>query len=405
LTDEKGAMLYQVDVAKEGMLAKRAYPLSLTIESQTFNLGTLNIVLDKASLEERIDELWKFSLATSFCVAFVSSLLLVWLFHHWVGLQLQQVSLYASQLNAQNLASPLVLQNPYAPDDEIGSIVLALSNMQSKLLIEFERRSAVEVELKAYQSHLEAMVDDRTKQLARQTQVLESQSHILVEQNAELNAFAHTVAHDLKHPITSLIGISTLLSKAFDSLDKEQQQAFLEQILQSSQKMNAMINGLLQLASLRSDETPILVDVDMRATIDGALKTLSSLIAEYNPIIVVYPNFPVVKANAQWVEEIWLNYISNAIKYGGEPAFITIGFDEQDSSSRYTFWVEDRGVGLSPEQASDLFTEFNRLHTQRHDSHGLGLSIVRRICNKLGGKCGYEHIRDGGSRFWFSIPN
>ncbi len=386
------------------ILGKRTYNLAISIDNQEFKLGTLKVVLDSTALDLQLSELWKVSLLTAFTVTMISSFLLVWLFHHWVVLQLQQVSTYASQLNAQNLSTPLVLTRPTAPDDEIGAIVVALTEMQQQLLKEFERRATAEGELRAYQSHLETMVDNRTQQLAEQTKALESQSKILVEQNSELNAFAHTVAHDLKHPITSLIGLSTLLSKAFDSLEKDQQQEFLQQILQSSIKMNSMINGLLQLASLRSDEQPETSTVDMNATVQDALKNLSTLVQEYNPIVMVYPNMPTLQSHGQWIEEIWLNYISNAIKYGGEPAFVTIGFDKSKTDNTYTFWVEDRGAGVSSEKADRLFTEFSRLHTLRKDSHGLGLSIVKRICNKLGGQCGYEPNKDGGSRFWFSLP-
>lgn len=386
------------------LLGQRDYDLAISIDSQDFKLGTLKVVLDSSILDQKISELWKVSLLTSFAVTLASSFLLVWLFHQWVVLQLQQVSTYASQLNAQNLATPLVLTRPTAPDDEIGAIVVALTEMQKQLLLEFERRASAEGELLAYQSHLEKLVDDRTQQLAEQTKALESQTKILVEQNSELNAFAHTVAHDLKHPITSLIGISTLLSKAFDSLDKNQQQEFLQQMLQSSIKMNSMINGLLQLASLRSDEQPETSIVDMNVLVQDALENLSTLVHEYNPVLMVYPNMPRLQSHGQWIEEIWLNYISNAFKYGGKPACITIGFDKSEAGHSYTFWVEDHGPGVPPHQAARLFTEFSRLHTLRKDSHGLGLSIVKRICNKLGWQCGYEPNNASGSRFWFSLP-
>lgn len=326
LTDDSGTETLHELRQVQNILGQHEYDLPISIDNQRFNLGKLKVILDRAELDKRIGEVWRLSLLSSFAVTLASSFLLVWLFHHWVVLQLQQVSSYASQLNSHNLANPLILKKPTAPDDEIGAIVSALTEMQQQLLKEFERRATAEGELKAYQSTLEAMVDDRTQQLAEQTKALESQSKILVEQNFELNAFAHTVAHDLKHPITSLIGLSTLLSKAFDSLEKDQQQEFLQQILQSSVKMNSMINGLLQLASLRSDEQPERSLVDINVTVQDALKNLSSLVQEFNPILMVYPNMPQLQSHGQWIEEIWLNYISNAIKYGGQPAFITIGF-------------------------------------------------------------------------------
>lgn len=404
LTDDSGQVTRLEESVSVTPLAEQVFPLNINIEGQEFALGSLKIVLDSAAIDKRIREVMTNSLITAFLVTLGSSFLLVWLFHHWVVLQLQQVSSYASQLNAENLAQELVLKKPTAPDDEIGKIVSALTEMQQKLLQEFEKRAVAEEELKAHQARLEVIVDERTRQLVNQAEALEVQSKALTQQNMELNAFAHTVAHDLKHPVTSLIGTSTLLSKAFDSLDRTQQQDFLQQILQSSLKMNAMINGLLQLASLRANETPDFALVNIQLTVQDALNSLAVLIAETKPLITIQPNLPVVRTYGQWIEEIWLNYLSNAIKYGGHPAMISIGF-RHDSQTGFTiFWVDDRGPGIMPEQASKLFTEFHRLHTERKDSHGLGLSIVQRICNKLGGQCGYERNAQGGSRFWFSLP-
>jgi two-component system, sensor histidine kinase and response regulator len=68
------------------------------------------------------------------------------------------------------------------------------------------------------------------------------------------------------------------------------------------------------------------------------------------------------------------------------------------------FWVADNGVGLTPEQQQQLFTPFERLHNVRADGHGLGLSIVRRILEKLGGEAGVESVPGEGSRFYFTLP-
>lgn len=404
LTDDSGKTSKLVKSIPVTVLGEKTYTLTIDIEGQHFELGTLKVVLDSTAIDKRVIEVMTSSLITAFLVTLVSSLLLVWLFHHWVVMQLQQVSSYASQLNAENLDQSLVLKKPTAPDDEIGKIVAALSEMQQKLLQEFEKRAVAEDELKSHQNRLEIIVDERTKQLVQQAEALEVQSKALAQQNMELNAFAHTVAHDLKHPLTSLIGVSTLLSKAFDSLEKNQQQQFLQQIIQSSLKMNAMINGLLQLASLRSDETPDFAPVNMQLTVQDALNSLAVLIADTKPNITIQPNMPVLRTYGQWIEEIWLNYLSNAIKYGGNPATIHIGFEHEREAGRVLFWVDDFGPGVAAGQSDKLFTEFHRLHTVRKDSHGLGLSIVRRICNKLGGQCGYKTNTFGGSRFWFSLP-
>ena len=107
-----------------------------------------------------------------------------------------------------------------------------------------------------------------------------------------------------------------------------------------------------------------------------------------------------------WIEEVWVNYLSNAIKYGGKPPRLALGFDRpapgpQPGMIRY--WVRDNGPGLSAEQQAVLFTPFERLKNLRVRGHGLGLSIVRRVVEKLGGQVGVESSPGEGSLFYFTL--
>jgi two-component system, sensor histidine kinase and response regulator len=103
------------------------------------------------------------------------------------------------------------------------------------------------------------------------------------------------------------------------------------------------------------------------------------------------------------VAEVWANYLSNAIKYGGDPPRAELGAD-LPADGRVRFWVRDNGPGLSPEDQARLFAPFERLHQVRAQGHGLGLSIVRRIVEKLGGEVGVESAVGQGSTFWFTLP-
>jgi len=115
-----------------------------------------------------------------------------------------------------------------------------------------------------------------------------------------------------------------------------------------------------------------------------------------------------------WVEEIWVNYLSNAIKYGGRPPRLELGADplpnpppqagEGLGGGMIRFWVRDHGAGLTPEDQARLFTPFTRLDQVRVKGHGLGLSIVRRIVEKLGGQVGVESQVGQGSTFSFTLP-
>jgi two-component system sensor histidine kinase/response regulator len=103
------------------------------------------------------------------------------------------------------------------------------------------------------------------------------------------------------------------------------------------------------------------------------------------------------------VEEIWTNYVSNAIKYGGVPPRVEVGASNEGEQI-VRFWVRDNGPGLNEQQRQRLFTEFARLEPRRSEGHGLGLSIVQRIAEKLGGRVGCESAPGKGSTFWFTLP-
>jgi signal transduction histidine kinase len=100
---------------------------------------------------------------------------------------------------------------------------------------------------------------------------------------------------------------------------------------------------------------------------------------------------------------VWANYISNALKYGGRPPRLELGAtDGADGTVR--FWVRDNGYGLTTEEQARLFTPFTRLSKVSAQGHGLGLSIVRRIMERMGGKAGVESQQGLGSLFTFTLP-
>jgi two-component system sensor histidine kinase/response regulator len=106
---------------------------------------------------------------------------------------------------------------------------------------------------------------------------------------------------------------------------------------------------------------------------------------------------------APWIEEVWVNYLSNAMKYGGRPPLVELGAMEQPDAM-VRFWVRDNGEGLSLDEQSRLFTPYTQLHLVRARGHGLGLSIVLRIVKKLGGEVGVESQVGHGSTFAFTLP-
>jgi PAS domain S-box-containing protein len=229
--------------------------------------------------------------------------------------------------------------------------------------------------------------------------------------NAELDAFAHTVAHDLKNPLTTLLGFSMLTETQYQRLDAEQVIRNLQIITRTGQKMTSIINELLLLASVRQMEEVATRPLDMAAIVAEVIARLQPMIAEHQAAIVVPDTWPTAIGYPAWVEEVWVNYLSNAIKYGGCPEeniapHIEVGWTADQASAEATirFWVRDNGPGLSESERQRIFTQFTRMHEARAEGHGLGLSIVQRIVTKLGGTVGLESQAEGGSCFYFTLP-
>jgi two-component system sensor histidine kinase/response regulator len=225
----------------------------------------------------------------------------------------------------------------------------------------------------------------------------------LREHNQELDAFAHTVAHDLKGPVNLIIGFSEILKEDVAALTREEMQKYLYIVEQNGTKMSNIIDELLLLSETRSLDVQT-EPVDMGAIVNAAQLRLRHMIEEEQAEIARSNSWPLVMGYGPWLEEVWVNYLSNAIKYGGEPPRIEVGATARGNMVR--FWVKDNGPGVPPEDQARLFTPFTRLDQVRAKGHGLGLSIVRRIMDKLDGRAGIESdgVPGQGSLFYFELP-
>jgi len=222
----------------------------------------------------------------------------------------------------------------------------------------------------------------------------------LAEQNEELEAFAHTVAHDLKNPISAIM-IATMAASDPALYDREKQ-SFLADIKGTAIKMNSIIENLMMLARVRKSEIH-LEALDMQEILNSVFVRLRPLIKEHRAEIHAQQDWPEAVGYGPWIEEVWANYLSNAIQYGGEPPCIEMGADSQPDGM-LRFWIRDNGHGIPLEEQSKLFNPFPQIQTLRSIGHGLGLSIVRRIIERLDGQVGVESQPGQGSTFFFTLP-
>lgn len=260
------------------------------------------------------------------------------------------------------------------------------------------------------ESNREGVLTERTFQslnlLGAQIAVALDNAMMLQERNQlieELDAYAHTVAHDLKQPVTVILGYLDLLKRyAGDKLDGKAN-SIVEEAQVGGLKLSRIIDELLLLSTVR-DQTDIPREkLHMEGLINGALSRLKGMISNADATVTQQAHWPEAASYGPWIEEVWTNYISNAIKYGGKPPHVELG-GEMLADGRARFWVRDNGPGISSKNQAQLFRQFERLDRTRAEGYGLGLSVVRRIIERLGGEVGVESKPGKGSLFYFILP-
>jgi PAS domain S-box-containing protein len=236
---------------------------------------------------------------------------------------------------------------------------------------------------------------------------LQEYTRELETRNAELDSFAHTVAHDLKNPLGAMVGYSEMILEYFDQMERAEMQSSLKMVSQTGMKMANIIDELMLLSSLRKAQQVKIGPFDMEQVVYESRRRMDDVLNEAQAEVILPDSWPLAIGYGAWVEEVWVNYLSNAVKYGGKPPRIELGWqaDQPANGREYLrFWVRDNGLGLSPVQQKQLFVEFARLEQTRAGGHGLGLSIVRRVVDKLAGQVGVESEVGVGSTFYFTLP-
>ena len=226
----------------------------------------------------------------------------------------------------------------------------------------------------------------------------------LHERNADLKAFSHTVAHDLKAPLQVLVGYSNLIaSEVPDDLPDEIREG-LKYIEAYAYKMKSMIDNLLLFSELGSADVE-LERVDMQVMVSLVLARFFEQLNERGVTVAVAADLPDAIAYSPWLEEVFANLIDNAIKYIGEDnEYPRIEISGYVIGDKVRYLISDNGVGIRPEDQASLFQMFTRFHRQAAEGSGLGLSIARRIITKLQGQIGVESEPGAGTTFWIELP-
>jgi PAS domain S-box-containing protein len=236
----------------------------------------------------------------------------------------------------------------------------------------------------------------------RMEEALHQYNAELQARNAELDAFALTVAHDIKNPLHLVLGHADVLLENHARLPAALVRESLQLILKSVRKLNSITDNLLLLSQVRQTEIA-LSPLDMTGIVAEARLRVAHLITDQT-VLSVPDQWPRALGYEPWVEEVWANYFSNALKYAGQPARIELG-GELQANGMVRFWIRDNGSGIAPAKQARLFTAFYQ-PTYSSSGHGLGLSIVKRIVEKLGGEVAVQSsgVPGEGCTFSFTLP-
>ncbi|MCU0481864.1 MAG: PAS domain-containing sensor histidine kinase [Anaerolineae bacterium] len=229
---------------------------------------------------------------------------------------------------------------------------------------------------------------------------MEAERQQLIE---DLDSFAHTVAHDLKNPLSVITSYAHFLHETFQFMSPEELRDGFDFLHKEGKRTITIVEELLLFASVQGQGSVEYAPLDMYTIVTDAKSRLAYMIHQAQTQIIVPEKWDLAVGYAPWVQEIWVNYISNAIKYGGKPPHVQLG-SELEANGMVRFWVKDNGAGIPAQDIPNLFSQFTQLKNMRVDGHGLGLSIVKRIAERLGGGVDVESALGKGSVFSFRLP-
>ncbi len=241
-------------------------------------------------------------------------------------------------------------------------------------------------------------VDD----LRQATETLTRQASELKRSNAELEQFAYVASHDLQEPLRMVASYTEMLGDRYRGRLDEKADKYIGYAVEGARRMQRLVADLLAFSRVGAARTA-LTRTDTGAVVARVLRTMRNTIAESGAEVEVGP-LPTVLVDAGQLEQVFLNLVSNAIKFrNSRPPRVTIGATREEGGWRFA--VTDNGIGIDKEFAGRIFQMFQRLHERgTYEGSGIGLAIVKKIVEHHGGRVWFESKPGLGSEFMFTLP-
>ena len=233
-------------------------------------------------------------------------------------------------------------------------------------------------------------------------EALEKRAAELLASNTELEHFAYVASHDLQEPLRMVISFMNLLEKRMDGQLDETNKQYIHFAVDGAKRMKTLIQDLLLYSRVGTNKENFTA-TDLNEVMQYVNNLLKENIKKTRAEITVKP-MPVISANKPLISQLFVNLVSNALKYHGdkEPE-IEVGCTEEPG--KWIFYVKDNGIGIDPKYFDKIFIMFQRLHNKNeYSGTGIGLAICKKIVETHKGKIWVESEAGKGSTFYFSLP-
>jgi PAS domain S-box-containing protein len=301
-----------------------------------------------------------------------------------VLLENQSLENFQLEIAPPGLGKRLVLLNARRLDQNETSpprVLVALEDITA--------RHHAEENLRKLNEELEKRVEVRARELRKSYEQMES--------------FCYSIAHDLRAPLRGMMGFGHLLAERFGEQIGNEGQEYTDRIQQSAMRMDRLIQDLLSYGRLNTIHLPI-GEVNLEQTYHDVVAQCDKDIQDTGARIVKNDTLPGVNGHRVVLEVALTNLFSNAIKFVAPGVRPEVSVWPEDKGSHVRIWIQDNGIGIAPEDRKRIFGVFQRLHTlETYPGTGIGLALVSKGIERIGGRVGVESEPGTGSRFWIEL--